>query len=72
MSAGTEDPDLLSVAASISTGGCVDWEVLEQTTSRADETELLRYCEDPEWSYRALVKGYEIHFIPAITVTHVH
>jgi GT2 family glycosyltransferase len=37
-----------------------------------DETELLRYCEDPEWSYRALVKGYEIHFIPAITVTHVH
>jgi len=37
-----------------------------------DESELLRYCEDPEWSYRALVKGYEIHFIPAITVTHLH
>jgi GT2 family glycosyltransferase len=37
-----------------------------------DESELLRYCEDPEWSYRALVKGYEIHFIPPITVTHVH
>ncbi|MDB6106377.1 MAG: glycosyltransferase [Gammaproteobacteria bacterium] len=37
-----------------------------------DETELLRYCEDPEWSYRALVKGYEIRFIPAITVTHLH
>jgi GT2 family glycosyltransferase len=36
-----------------------------------DETELLRYCEDPEWSYRALVKGYEIRFIPEITVTHV-
>jgi GT2 family glycosyltransferase len=37
-----------------------------------DETELLRYCEDPEWSYRALVKGYEIRFIPEITVTHLH
>ena len=37
-----------------------------------DETELLRYCEDPEWSYRALVKGYEIRFIPGITVTHLH
>lgn len=36
-----------------------------------DETELLRYCEDPEWSYRALVKGYEIRYIPEITVTHV-
>jgi GT2 family glycosyltransferase len=37
-----------------------------------DETELLRYCEDPEWSYRALVKGYEIHFIPEVAVTHLH
>jgi GT2 family glycosyltransferase len=37
-----------------------------------DETELLRYCEDPEWSYRALVKGYEIHFIPEVAVTHMH
>jgi GT2 family glycosyltransferase len=37
-----------------------------------DETELLRYCEDPEWSYRALVKGYEIHYIPEVTVTHLH
>lgn len=37
-----------------------------------DETELLRYCEDPEWSYRALVKGYEIRFIPEITVIHLH
>ena len=37
-----------------------------------DETELLRYCEDPEWSYRALVKGHEIHFIPEITVIHLH
>jgi len=37
-----------------------------------DESELLRYCEDPEWSYRALVKGYEIRFIPQITVTHLH
>jgi GT2 family glycosyltransferase len=37
-----------------------------------DETELLRYCEDPEWSYRALVKGYQIRFIPEVTVTHVH
>jgi GT2 family glycosyltransferase len=37
-----------------------------------DESELLRYCEDPEWSYRALVKGYEIRFIPEITITHLH
>lgn len=37
-----------------------------------DETELLRYCEDPEWSYRALVKGYEVHYNPAVTVTHLH
>ena len=37
-----------------------------------DETELLRYCEDPEWSYRALDRGYPIRFIPEITVTHLH
>jgi GT2 family glycosyltransferase len=43
-----------------------------QDSGPFDETELLRYCEDPEWSYRALVKGYEIRFIPAITVTHLH
>jgi GT2 family glycosyltransferase len=37
-----------------------------------DESELLRYCEDPEWAYRALAKGYPIRFIPAVTVTHLH
>ncbi len=37
-----------------------------------DESELLRYCEDPEWSYRALLKGYPIRFIPDIAVTHLH
>lgn len=37
-----------------------------------DESELLRYCEDPEWAYRALCKGYPIRFIPAVTVTHLH
>jgi len=37
-----------------------------------DETELVRYCEDPEWAYRALKKGYPIHFLPAIAVTHLH
>jgi GT2 family glycosyltransferase len=41
-------------------------------TGPFDESELLRYCEDPEWSYRALMKGYEIHFVPAVTVTHLH
>ena len=37
-----------------------------------DESELVRYCEDPEWSFRALARNYPIHYIPAITVTHVH
>jgi GT2 family glycosyltransferase len=37
-----------------------------------DETELVRYCEDPEWAYRALKKGYPIHYWPQITVTHLH
>ena len=37
-----------------------------------DETELVRYCEDPEWAYRALKKGYPIHYLPQIAVTHLH
>lgn len=37
-----------------------------------DESVLLRYCEDPEWAYRALCKGYPIRFIPPVTVTHLH
>jgi GT2 family glycosyltransferase len=37
-----------------------------------DESELLRYCEDPEWAYRALQKGFPIRFVPAVTVTHLH
>jgi len=35
-----------------------------------DETELIRYCEDPEWSYRAMAKGYRIRYIPQVAVTH--
>jgi hypothetical protein len=37
-----------------------------------DESELVRYCEDPEWAYRALQKGFPIHYWPQITVTHLH
>jgi GT2 family glycosyltransferase len=37
-----------------------------------DETELLRFCEDPEWSYRAMVKGYPIRYVPQVAVTHLH
>jgi GT2 family glycosyltransferase len=37
-----------------------------------DESELVRFCEDPEWAYRALAKGYRIHYLPQITVTHLH
>jgi len=37
-----------------------------------DESELVRYCEDPEWAYRAMKKGYPIHFLPQIVVTHLH
>src|SRR5437762_14049561 len=42
MSADAKDPDLLSVAASISTGGRVEWELLQQETSRTDDPDLLR------------------------------
>jgi GT2 family glycosyltransferase len=41
-------------------------------TGPFDETELLRYCEDPEWSYRAMVQGFPIRFIPNVSVTHLH
>jgi GT2 family glycosyltransferase len=37
-----------------------------------DESELVRYCEDPEWAYRALKRGFPIHYLPQITVTHLH
>jgi GT2 family glycosyltransferase len=37
-----------------------------------DETELIRFCEDNEWSFRALAKGYVIRYLPQITVTHLH
>jgi GT2 family glycosyltransferase len=37
-----------------------------------DETELVRFCEDPEWAYRALAKGHPIRYLPQITVTHLH
>jgi GT2 family glycosyltransferase len=43
-----------------------------QAVGPLDETELVRYCEDPEWAYRALEKGYPIHYWPQITVTHLH
>jgi GT2 family glycosyltransferase len=41
-------------------------------TGPFDETELLRYCEDPEWSHRAMRKGFQIRSIPAVTITHLH
>jgi GT2 family glycosyltransferase len=37
-----------------------------------DETELIRFCEDNEWVYRAFSKGYCTRFIPQITITHLH
>jgi GT2 family glycosyltransferase len=37
-----------------------------------DETELVRFCEDPEWAYRALAKGHPIRYLPQVTVTHLH
>jgi GT2 family glycosyltransferase len=37
-----------------------------------DETELIRFCEDPEWAYRALARGHRIRYLPQITVTHLH
>jgi GT2 family glycosyltransferase len=37
-----------------------------------DETELVRFCEDPEWAYRALAKGYPIRYLPQVAVTHLH
>jgi Glycosyl transferase family 2 len=41
-------------------------------TGPFDETELIRYCEDPEWSFRAMAKGHPIRYIPQVAVTHVH
>jgi len=37
-----------------------------------DETPLLRFCEDIEWSHRAMAKGYVIRYIPQVTITHLH
>jgi GT2 family glycosyltransferase len=37
-----------------------------------DERPLVRYCEDNEWSYRALTKGYRCRYLPAVTITHLH
>jgi len=37
-----------------------------------DETELIRFCEDNEWVYRAFAKGYCTRFIPQVTITHLH
>src|SRR3984957_2530575 len=37
-----------------------------------DETPLLRFCEDIEWSHRAMAKGYTIRYIPEVTITHLH
>jgi len=37
-----------------------------------DETPLLRFCEDIEWSHRAMAKGYLIRYIPQVTITHLH
>jgi GT2 family glycosyltransferase len=37
-----------------------------------DETELIRFCEDNEWSFRAFAKGYAIRYLPQMIVTHLH
>jgi GT2 family glycosyltransferase len=37
-----------------------------------DETPLLRFCEDIEWSHRAMAKGYTIRYMPQVTITHLH
>jgi GT2 family glycosyltransferase len=37
-----------------------------------DETELIRFCEDNEWAYRAFAKGYCTRFIPQVAITHLH
>ncbi|MGA2399059.1 MAG: glycosyltransferase [Steroidobacteraceae bacterium] len=37
-----------------------------------DERPLVRFCEDNEWSYRALAKGYHCRYLPEITITHLH
>jgi GT2 family glycosyltransferase len=37
-----------------------------------DETELIRFCEDNEWVYRAFSKGYCTRFIPQVAITHLH
>jgi GT2 family glycosyltransferase len=37
-----------------------------------DETELIRFCEDNEWAYRAFAKGYCTRYVPQIAITHLH
>jgi GT2 family glycosyltransferase len=37
-----------------------------------DESELIRFCEDNEWAYRAFAKGYSTRYIPQVTITHLH
>lgn len=37
-----------------------------------DETELIRFCEDNEWVYRAFAKGYCTRFVPQVCITHLH
>ncbi len=37
-----------------------------------DETEIIRFCEDNEWSFRAFAKGYSIRYLPAVVVVHLH
>ena len=37
-----------------------------------DESELIRFCEDNEWAYRAFAKGYSTRFIPTVAITHLN
>jgi GT2 family glycosyltransferase len=37
-----------------------------------DETDLIRFCEDNEWVYRAFSKGYGARYLPQVTITHIH
>jgi GT2 family glycosyltransferase len=37
-----------------------------------DESQLVRFSEDNEWSFRALAKGHPIRFLPSVMITHLH
>jgi GT2 family glycosyltransferase len=56
----------------LSAGNCGMALAVFQDVGLLDEGELVRYCEDNEWGFRAMSKGYPIHFVPEVTITHYH